>query len=110
MVKKKRIEEIIRPLPKKERNRILEQQPLTKEWLEQEIAKAKQAKKVDLSFGIPWLAAYGFCLWKFGYTTPTLILFFIGVAYFCYAFFTRGSYGLNAKRSQVFEVLRSEMK
>ena len=33
--------------------------------LNEEIEKSKKAMKLDASFGVPWLIAYIFCLWKF---------------------------------------------
>jgi len=107
-LKEKELDQILRPLPMKERKRVKAAE-LSKHWLDKEIEKAKYAKKQDISFGLPWFVAYGFCLWKFQYTTPTLILFFIGLAYFCYAIFTRGTYGLNSRRVQVFEELKKHI-
>lgn len=102
---KKTVDEIIRFLPAKEKKRI-KAATLTPEFLNEEIEKAKKAMTMDASFGIPWLIAYFFCMWKFRYATPTLIIFGIGMIYFCYAFFTRGSYGLNNKRVKAFEEIK----
>ena len=103
----KELDKILRILPAKERKRI-KAADLTPEFLETEIEKAKKAMKLDLSFGLPWLVAYVFCMWKFAYTTPTLIIFGIGLVYFCYAIFTRGTYGLNSQRVKVFEELKGK--
>ena len=92
-------------MPSKERKRI-EAMDLTLDVLNEEIEKSKKAMKMDASFGIPWLIAYVYCMWKFQYTIPTLIIFGMGVIYFCYAFFTRGSYGLNSKRVTIFEEIK----
>ena len=105
---KKSVDEIIRFLPASERKRI-KAMTLTLEFLNEEIEKSKKAMKLDASFGIPWLIAYFFCMYKFRYTTPTLIIFGIGVLYFCYAYFTRGSYGLNSKRVKVFEEIKETL-
>lgn len=104
--KKKSIQEIIKFMPAKERKRI-EAADLTLDFLNTEIEQAQQAMKLDRSFGLPWLIAYVFCLWKFRYTMPTLMIFGVGFVYFAYAIYSRGSYGLNSRRVKVFEEIKA---
>ena len=103
--KEKDLNEILRYLPAKEQKRI-KSADLTEEFVDAEIEKAKKAMKLDVSFGLPWLFAYIFCIWKFAYTMPTLLIFGIGLAYFSYAIFTRGTYGMNSKRVKAFEEIK----
>ena len=104
----KDLKNIIRHLPMKERQR-LQATELTPEFIETELEKARKATKMDISIGIPWLVAYLFCVWKFGYTMPTLIIFAIGGVYFAHAIFTRGTYALNKRRIKTFEALQAKL-
>lgn len=104
----KDLDKLIRMMPSKERKRIKSAE-LTPDFVNQEIEKAKNAMKQDMSFGLPWVIAYIFCIWKFRYTTPTLIIFGIGGIYFAYAIYSRGTYGLNRQRLKVFEEIKGKL-
>ena len=107
--KKKNLEEIMKQLPFRERNR-LKELDMTPEFLEEGIAKAQKAMARDKYFGIPWFLAYTIAWFSLGKHNITVIIFVIGLIYFCYAIFTAGSFGLNRKRAKVFEEILNHLK
>lgn len=103
------IEDVIRILPAREREK-LRQQELTAEWLEGEIERCKGLMKRDFWVGFPWFIAYSISLFKVGMNNFTIAIFVIGVVYFVYTTFTTGTYGLNQKRVKVYEELLTRIK
>ena len=98
----KEFRDLIKPLPLRERER-LKRKDMTPEWLEEQIAYAKQEMKNDIYLGIPWVIIYSISLFQFGLTAATIAIFCIGAAYFFYVTIKRGNYGLLKKKVQVFE-------
>jgi hypothetical protein len=94
--------QLTKPLPLRERER-LKRTEMTPEWLEGQIAYAKQEMKNDVYLGIPWLIFYSISLIQFGLTSATIAIFCLGAAYFIYVVIKRGNYGLLRKKVQVFE-------
>jgi predicted nuclease of restriction endonuclease-like (RecB) superfamily len=107
--KKKDLEEIMKRLPFREKKR-LEEIEVTPEFLQNEIEQAKKAMKQDAYFGIPWFLAYSIAWFSLGRHNITISIFVIGLIYFCYAIFTKGSYGLNRKRAKIFEEMLNHLK
>jgi hypothetical protein len=103
------LEEIIKPLPTKER-KALAAQDLTPGWLEENIERSKRSMKMDLWVGIPWFVLYSWALFAKGIGNLSISIFVLGMVYFIYTIFTRGSYGLNKKRTSVYEQLLDKMK
>ncbi len=102
-------EAIIKTLPKKDRNKLLEQE-LSVKWLEENIEKCKGLMKRDAMIGIPWFLAYSLSLWQVGMNNITAAIFVIGVIYFIYTTFTTGTYGLNQRRVKVYEAILEKIK
>ena len=102
-------EKIIQALPKKERNKIKEQD-ITVGWLEENIEICKNLMKRDVYIGIPWFVAYSLSLWQVGLNNITIAIFVIGVIYFVYTTFTTGTYGTNHRKVKVYEELLKKLK
>ena len=107
--KQKAIEEALKRLPALERKKI-DIQNLDHAFLDEGIEKSKKAMKTDAIFGIPWVIIYGYTLFTFGPHVLTLGVFIIGIVFFAYAIRTRGSYGVNKKRVQVYEKIKEIIK
>ena len=108
-IKAKELDQILKILPPKEQEKIREAD-LNLEYVNEELAKAQKAMKMDTSFGIPWLIAYCLGLWQFGYTVQTLAIFGIGMIYFLWAIYTRGTYGTNSRKAKVFKALKAALE
>ncbi len=108
-LKKQDLENIIKPLPLRERERI-NRAEITPEFLEEGIQKAQKAMTRDKYFGIPWFLAYAIAWFNLGAHNITIGILVIGIVYFCYAIFTTGSYGLNRKKVKVYEELLERLK
>ena len=96
-------------LSSKERNKLREQ-PLSVEWLEENIERCKNLMNRDAYIGIPWFIAYSISLWQAGLNNITAIIFVIGIGYFVYTTFTTGTYGSNQRKLKVYEELLKKMK
>lgn len=107
--KKTDLEQLMKKLPFREKKR-LEETEITPEFLKAEIEKAQKAMKRDQYFGIPWFLVYSWAWFQLGRDNITVIIFVIGLVYFCYAIFTSGSYGLNRKRVKIFEEMLNVLK
>ncbi|MEK7253831.1 MAG: hypothetical protein AAB316_03745 [Bacteroidota bacterium] len=103
------LEKIIQPLPAKERL-ALQQQDLTPEWLEAEIARRQKLMKRDVWVGIPWFVIYSIVYFTKGFGNLTIAIGVLGLIYFAYAIFTGGSYGMNRKKVKVYEELLEKLK
>ncbi|MFQ5448526.1 MAG: hypothetical protein ACE5FF_16490, partial [Saprospiraceae bacterium] len=83
---------------------------LTPAWLEENIGRSERAMKLDLWVGIPWFILYSVALFTWGAGNLSIGIFVVGMIYFVYAVFTRGSYGLNKKRIKVYQQLLDLLK
>ena len=105
----KELDSIIAVLPAKEQAK-LRAQDLSPEWLRENIAHCKNLLKRDLWFGPIWFTAYSVMLFVDGFSSLTVSIFLLGMAYFIYTIFRTGSFGLNKKRVQVYEALLKAME
>jgi len=101
-------DEIIQPLPAKDRT-LLREQDVNADWLRENIERSRKLMKRDIWIGPVWVVLYGILLFKTGYSNLTITVFVIGAVYFIYTVFTTGSYGLNRKRVKVYERLLEKM-
>lgn len=109
MLSEKEFQKLIKPLPSRISEKISYEE-ITKPWLEEEIAKAKQEMKNDMYFGIPWVFLYSLSLFSFGMSYGTVLIFLIGAVYFVYAIVKRGTYGTLSRKVAIFEELLTKMK
>lgn len=98
----KELEPLIKALPKKDQL-ALNEQDITKEWLEEQVEYRKGLMKRDALIGLPWFLFYTASLYFVGMTPLTITIFVIGVVYFIYTILTTGTYGNNRKRVQIYE-------
>ena len=110
-----KLEQIIKPLPSKDRLALREQAP-SEQRLQEKIALAKGLMKRDLWLGLPLMLVYlGTLAWAY-FTHQNLtnnITLSAGVlafGYFAYTIFTTGSYGTNRKRLAVYAELLKAIK
>lgn len=101
-------EEIIKPLPPKDRI-MLREEEITQDWLRNNIEYRRKLMKRDRWIGPIWVVIYGIALFKTGYGAITISIFVVGAVYFLYTLLTTGSYGLNRKRISVYEALLNKM-
>ncbi len=108
-IEQSEFEQIIQPLPSKDKI-VLREQEITTEWLQENVARCRKLMKRDLWIGPLWVILYGILLFKTGYSNLTIAIFVIGAVYFIYTIFTTGSFGLNRKRVSVYEELLKKME
>ena len=107
-IPKKDFNQIIGILPKREQEK-LRQTNISVEYLTEGIQQAKKAMQMDIYFGLPWFIAYTVSLYFNAFDNITIGIFVIGLVYFTYNIFKRGSYGLNRRKAKVFEQLLSHL-
>ena len=111
-----KLEQMIKPLPTKDRIAIREQQPITEQWLEDKIKRCKGLMKRDLWMGLPLMFAYLASMLMAYFSNQnianniTVSLGVLAFGYFGYTVFTIGSYGTNRKRLGVYQALLNEIK
>ncbi|MBI1224593.1 MAG: hypothetical protein GC192_05100 [Bacteroidetes bacterium] len=101
-------ESIISTLPAKEQAKLREQE-ITADWLREQVELCKSHMTRDKWVGPIWFVAYSVALFKTGFSSLTVTIFLIGMAYFFYTILKTGTFGLNRKRVQVFEELLKAM-
>jgi hypothetical protein len=106
---KKDLEEILKPLPLKDRKLLMEEE-LTAERVQNTLERYKLLLKRDIWAGRPWFVIYTFALFTKGIHVITVGIFVVGMIYFITTALTTGSYGLNRKRVKVFESLLERLR
>ncbi|MCB0619345.1 MAG: hypothetical protein KDC43_07855 [Saprospiraceae bacterium] len=108
-MKRRELEQIVTPLPRKEREELLKSPPAVAQ-LEEKVRQCKQAMNRDLWVGIPWFLLYCFSLFYFGISAFTATILAVGALYFVYSAPRHGSFGMNRKRVKVYEELLGRLK
>ena len=83
----------------------MREQNLSPDWLRGQIEQCRYLMNRDKWVGPIWFVAYSVALFKTGFSSLTVTIFLIGMAYFIYTILKTGSFGLNRKRVKVYEEL-----
>lgn len=106
---KKDLEEILKPLPPKDRKRLMEEE-LTFEKITATLERTRQLMKRDIWVGLPWFLLYSIALFTKGIGIFSVGIFVAGMIYFITTALTSGSYGLNRKRAKALESMIEKLE
>ncbi len=87
----------------------MREQEITADWLRAQTEHCQSLMTRDKWVGPIWFVAYSVALFKTGFSSLTITIFLIGMSYFIYTLLKTGSFGLNRKRVQVYELLLKAM-